>query len=74
MVILLGSEEYVANSFVLLLAGVPQLVLGPLEMVSASIWFTFYCKSIFFSCETTLIAYQMCPRLFPTWCDQAVKD
>lgn len=30
VIILLGSEYYVANIFVLLLAGVPQLVLGPL--------------------------------------------
>lgn len=30
MVILLGSEYYVVNSFALLLVGVPQLVLGPL--------------------------------------------
>lgn len=30
VIILLGSEYYVANIFVLLLAGVPPLVLGPL--------------------------------------------
>lgn len=45
VIILLGSEYYVANIFVLLLAGVPWLVLGPLDISSTGL--TLFYKSIF---------------------------
>lgn len=71
--ILLGSEYYVAHSFVLLLSGIPQLGPGTsLDGICKYRTGIFLQVYFFFSCETAHIGHQMCyyPKPFLSWCDE----